>query len=87
MTTQTIPEYLVEERQKTADTQLRTAKEAARIEPLQHGHHRKTKQPKPESVPLVKAADKMKKRGKTTLVARKKARVAGKKPTKTRKRV
>ncbi|MFZ0957493.1 MAG: hypothetical protein WAN60_14190 [Candidatus Sulfotelmatobacter sp.] len=48
MTTQTIPEYLEEERQKTADTQLRTEKEAARIEPLQHGHHRHSKQSKLE---------------------------------------
>jgi hypothetical protein len=31
MTTQTIPEYLEEERQKAADTQLRTEEEAARI--------------------------------------------------------
>jgi hypothetical protein len=64
MTTQTIPEYLEEERQKIAETQLRTVKEAARIEPLQHGHHRKTKQPKLELVPLVKAAPKREKKEK-----------------------
>lgn len=66
MTTQTIPEYLEEERQKTADTQLRTEKEAARIEPLQHGHHRNSKQSKPELelVPPFKAATKRKQRAK-----------------------
>jgi hypothetical protein len=87
MTTQTIPEYLEEERQKTADTQLRIAKEAARIEPLQHGHHRMATQSRPELVPLVKAATKLKKRRTTAVVARKKPRAAGKKATKTRKRV
>jgi hypothetical protein len=86
MTTQTIPEYLEEERQKTADTQLRTIREAARIEPLQHGHHRKTKQSKSESALPVKAATKLKKKRKTAVVARKKPRAAGKKATKTRKR-
>jgi hypothetical protein len=86
MTTQTIPEYLEEERQKAADTQLRTVKEAVRIEPLQHGHHRKAKQSKPELVPLVKATTKLKKKRKTAVVARKKPRAAGKKATKTRKR-
>jgi hypothetical protein len=86
MTTQTIPEYLEEERQKTADTQLRTEKEAARIEPLQHGHHRAAKQSNLELVHPVKAATKNKKKRKTTVVARKKPRAAGKKATKTRKR-
>jgi hypothetical protein len=86
MTTQTIPEYLEEERQKTADTQLRTEKEAARIEPLQHGHHRTTKQSKLELVPPVKATTKKKKKRKTALVTRKKPRARGKKATKTRKR-
>jgi hypothetical protein len=86
MTTQTIPEYLEEERQKTVVTQLLKVKEAARIEPLQHGHHRKAKQSKLE--PPVKAATKLKqrKRRKTAAVARKKPRAAGKKATKTRKR-
>ena len=86
MTTQTIPEYLEEERQKTADTQLRTEKEAARIEPLQHGHHRTAKQSKMELVPPVKAVTKKNKKRKTAVVARKKLRAAGKKATKTRKR-
>jgi hypothetical protein len=87
MTTQTIPEYLEEERQKTADTQLRIVKEAARIEPLQHGHHRKARQSKPELIPLVKAATTLKKSRKTAVVARKKPRATGKKATKIRKRI
>jgi hypothetical protein len=69
MTTQTIPEYLEEERQKIADTQLRTEKEAARIEPLQHGHHRNSKPSKLELelVPPFRAATKKKtKSGKKT---------------------
>jgi hypothetical protein len=86
MTTQTIPEYLEEERQKTADTQLRTEKEAARIEPLHHGHHRTAKHSKLQLVPLVKAATKKKKRRKIAVIARKKQRSAGKKATKTHKK-
>jgi hypothetical protein len=86
MTAQTIPEYLEEERQKTADTQLRTEEEAARIQPLQHGHHRKTKQPRLTLLPQVKAATKKKKKGKTVAVARKKPRAARKMAAKTRKR-
>jgi hypothetical protein len=86
MTTQTIPEYLEEEHQKTADTRLRIVKEAARIESLQHSHHRKAKQSKPELVPLVKAATKLKKRRTTAVVARKKPRATRKKSTKARKR-
>jgi len=93
MTTQTIPEYLEEERQKAADTQLRTEEEAARIQPLQHGHHRTAKQPKVAALPPVKAAAKKKKKKKTVAVARKKPRAARKKPrasgkmaAKTRKR-
>ena len=83
MTTQTIPEYLEEERQKTAATQLRTEEEAARIQPLQHGHHRTAKQPKLELLPPVKTATKKKK--KTAAVARKKPRALGKIAAKTRK--
>jgi hypothetical protein len=86
MTTQTITEYLEEERQKAADTQLRTEEEAARIQPLQHGHHRTAKQPKVELLPAVKAVSKKKKKKKTAAVARKKPRVAVKKTTKIRKR-
>jgi hypothetical protein len=86
MTTQTIPEYLEEERQKAADTQLRTEEEAARIQPLRHGHHRAEKQPKVKLLPPVKAAIKKKKKKKTVAVARKKPRAAGKKVAKIRKR-
>jgi hypothetical protein len=83
MTAQTIPEYLEEEREKAADNQLRMEEEAARIGPLQHGHHRTPKQPKLELIPSVKAANKKRK---TVAVARKKPRAARKMATKTRKR-
>ena len=86
MTVQTIPEYLEEERKKTADTQLRTEQEAARIQPLHHGHHRKAKQPKLPLLTQVKAATKKKKKRKTVAVARKKPRAARKMTVKTRKR-
>jgi hypothetical protein len=86
MTAQTIPEYLEEERQKATDTQLRTEEEAARIQPLRHGHHRTAKQPKLEVLPPVKAATKKKKKKKTAAVARKKPRASGKTAAKTRKR-
>jgi len=86
MSTQTIAEYLDEERQKAADTQLRTEEEAARIQPLQHGHHRTAKQPKVELLPPIKAVTKKKKKKKAVAVARKKPRAAGKKAVKTRKR-
>ena len=98
MTTQTIPEYLEEERKKTADTQLRTEKEAARIEPLQHGHHRHSTPSKLELVPPFRAATKKKteskkktaskktKKRSIAVVASKKPRTAGSKTTKTRKR-
>jgi hypothetical protein len=46
MTTQTIPEYLEEERQKATDTQTRTEEEATRIQPPQHGHHRTANSPR-----------------------------------------
>ena len=86
MTVQTIPEYLEEERQKAADTQLRTEEEAARIQPLHHGHHREAKQPKLPLLPQVKAVTKKKKKRKTVAVARKKPRAARKTTTKTRKK-
>ena len=86
MTAQTIPEYLEEERQKATDTQLRTEEEAARIQPLRHGHHRTAKQPKLELLPPVKAATKKKKKKKAAAVARKKPRASGKTAAKTRKR-
>lgn len=86
MTTQTIAEYLDEERQKATDTQLRTEEEAARIQPLRHGHHRTAKQPKTELLPPVRAVAKKKKKKKATAVARKKPRAAGKMAARTRKR-
>jgi hypothetical protein len=98
MTTQTIPEYLEDERQKTVDTQLRTEKEAARIAPLQHGHHRNAKQSKLELelVPPFRAATKKKTQSRTTTaikkkrssaaVTRMKPRAAGKKAVETRRR-
>jgi len=84
MTTQTIPEYLEEERQKAADNQLRTEEEAARIQPLQHGHHRTAKQPQLELQSPVKAATKKKHKRKTAAVARKTPRAARKTATRTR---
>jgi hypothetical protein len=86
MPVQTIPEYLEAERQKTADTELRTEEEAARIQPLQHGHHRKTRQHRLELLPQVKAATKKKEKRKTVAVARKKPRAARKMAPKIRKR-
>lgn len=86
MTTQTIAEYLDEERQKAAETQFRTEEEAARIQPLRHGHHRAAKQPKAELLPAVKAVTKKKKRKKAAAVARKKPRAAGTMAAKNRKR-
>jgi hypothetical protein len=53
MTTRTIPEYLEDERRNRADTQLRTEEEAARIQPLRHGHHRTPKPPSPDLVAPV----------------------------------
>jgi len=61
MTTKTIPEYLVDERQKHEDDQLRMEEEAARIQPLHHGHHRTAKQPELELQSPVKAAVKARK--------------------------
>jgi hypothetical protein len=55
MTTKTIPEYLEGERQKERDAELRAEEEAARIQPLNHGHHRTAKQPKLELPTTVDA--------------------------------
>src|ERR1022692_3236618 len=82
MTTKSIPEYLEDERQKSKNDQLRTEAEAARIQPLHHGHHRTAKQPKLELLSPVKAATKKK----TAAVAPKKPHASGKTATKTRKR-
>jgi hypothetical protein len=83
MTTKTIPTYLEDERRKRRDDQLRMAKEAARIQPLHHGHHRTAKQPKLELPSPVEAAAKARK---PAVAARKKPR-ARKTATKARKRV
>ena len=81
MTTKTIPAYLEEERQKNRDAQLRMEKEAARIQPLNHGHHRTAKQPKLELPSVVKAVPKARK---PVAAARKKPRTARKTATKAR---
>ncbi len=83
MTTQTIAEYLDEERQKFENARERVDAEAARIQPLQHGHHRMAKRPKLELVPPMKAATKKKKK---KAIAHKATPAAGKKITKIRKR-
>jgi hypothetical protein len=72
MKAQTIPEYLEEERQKAADTRLRTEEETARIQPLRHGHQRMAKHSRLEMMPPVKAVTKKKK--KTIAVTRHKPR-------------
>jgi hypothetical protein len=82
MTTKTIPSYLEDERQKVRDAQLRTEEEAARIRPLNHGHHRTAKQPKLELPFAVKAAPKVRK---TAAASRENLRPARKTPTKARK--
>ena len=82
MTTKTIPEYLEDERQKDCDAQLRMEEEAARIQPLNHGHHRTAKQPNLESLSVVKPAPKARK---TAAQGRKKPNTARKKATKARK--
>jgi hypothetical protein len=82
MTTKTIPAYLEDERRKRKDTQLRMEEEAARIQPLHHGHHRTAKQPKLELPSPVEAAAKARK---TAAAARKKPRAARKTVTKARK--
>jgi hypothetical protein len=82
MTTKTIPAYLEEERQKDSDAQQRIEAEAARIQPLHHGHHRPAKQPKVELPSAVEAAPKARK---TAAAARKKPRAARKTPRRARK--
>jgi hypothetical protein len=82
MTTKTIPAYLEDERRKLGDSQLRMEEEAARIQPLHHGHHRAAKQPRLELPPPAEAAAKA---GKTAAAPRKKPRAARKTATKARK--
>jgi hypothetical protein len=82
MTMKTIPEYLEDERKKGCDAQLRMEEEAARIQSLDHGHHRTTKEPKRELPSVVQAAPKARK---TAAQAREKPRTAQKTVTKARK--
>ena len=82
MTTKTIPAYLEDERQKNSDAQLRIEEEAARIQPLNHGHHRTAKQPKLELPSAVEAAPKPRK---AAARVRNKPRTARKTATKARK--
>jgi hypothetical protein len=82
MTTRTIPAYLEDERRKDRDAQLRIEDEAARIQPLHHGHHRTKKQPKIELRSPVETGAKARK---TAAAARKKPRAARKTATKARK--
>ena len=82
MTTKTIPTYLEDERRKREEAQLRMAEEAARIQPLHHGHHRTAKQAKLELRSPVGAAT----QGTTSAVAaRKNTRTARNTATKARK--
>jgi hypothetical protein len=82
MTTKTIPVYLEDERKKDKEARQRMEEEAARIQPLHHGHHRTAKQPKLELPLAVKALPKTRT---TAAAARKKPRTAQKKATKARK--
>jgi NADH:ubiquinone oxidoreductase subunit len=82
MTTKTIPAYLQDERQKSQDDLLRMEAEAARIQPLRHGHHRTAKQPERE---LLSPIEVTRKKRKTATANRKKPRVARKTATKARK--
>ncbi len=83
MTTKTIPAYLEDERVKHRDAQLRMEEEAARIQLLDHGHHRTVKQPKLELLSQVEAAAKARKTA--AAPAREKPRAARKTATDTRK--
>jgi hypothetical protein len=82
MTTRTIPEYLEDEHRKLRNAQLRIEEEAARIQPLHHGHHRTTKQPKLELPSPVEAAAKARK---TAAAAREKPRASRATATRARK--
>jgi len=82
MTTKTIPAYLEDERRKRSDAELRMEQEAARIQPLHHGHHRTAKQLKLELPSPVETAAKARK---TAPAAQKKPRAAPKTATKARK--
>jgi hypothetical protein len=81
MTTKTIPEYLEDERQKGRDAQQSMEEEAARIQPLNHGHHRTAKQPNLKLRSSVKAVPKARKK----TASLKKPRSSRKTSTKARK--
>jgi len=82
MTTKTIPAYLEEERQKRKADLQRTEAEAARIQPLRHGHHRTANQPGLELPAPIEATPKKRK---TATATRKKPRATRKTVTKARK--
>ena len=81
MAMKTIPEYLEDERQKGRSAQQSVEDEAARIQPLNHGHHRTARPPKLELRSSVKAAPKARKK----TASLKKPRSARKMATKARK--
>jgi hypothetical protein len=82
MTTKTIPAYLEDERQKNRDAQLRSQEETARIELLNHGHHRTQKEHKLG----LPSSDKATPKARTTVVSpREKPRARRKTATKARK--
>jgi hypothetical protein len=99
MTTRTIPEYLEDERQQREEAELRIAAEAARIQPLQHGHHRTAKQPtlelpspasapakaKTAAIPRTKPGAATARKKSTAAIPRQKSRAARKTATKSRK--
>jgi hypothetical protein len=82
MTTKAIPAYLEDERQKRKVDLLRTAAEAARIQPLRHGHHRMTNQPELELPSPIEATPQKRK---TATATREKPRLARKTATKVHK--
>jgi hypothetical protein len=81
MTTKTIPEYLEDERQKGREAQQSMEEEAARIQPLNHGHHRTPKPPKLKLRSSLKAVPKARKK----TASLKEPRSARKPATNTRK--
>jgi len=82
MTTKTIPEYLEDQRKKSTDAQRRMDAEAARIQPLHHGHHRTAKQPELELLSPIETKGKARK---TAATDQKSPRDTRKMATKARK--
>jgi hypothetical protein len=82
MTTKSVTAYLEDERQRRKADLLRTEAEAARIQPLRHGHHRTAKQHEPELPSSIEATPKKRK---TATATRKKPRATRKTVTKARK--